>query len=70
VELFRKKDSRFCWYDFKLRGKRYRRSTKEKWHFHVGPFTGAGAAVSERVDLTTTRYTGGRTRLGIGHPAH
>jgi hypothetical protein len=29
VELFRKKDSRFYWYDFKLRGKRYRRSTKE-----------------------------------------
>jgi len=29
VELFMKKDSRFYWYDFKLRGKRYRRSTKE-----------------------------------------
>ena len=29
MELFRKKDSRFYWYDFKLRGKRYRRSTKE-----------------------------------------
>jgi hypothetical protein len=29
VELFRKKDSRFYWYDFKLLGKRYRRSTKE-----------------------------------------
>jgi hypothetical protein len=29
VELFKKKDSRFYWYDFKLRGKRYRRSTKE-----------------------------------------
>src|SRR4029077_14592531 len=29
VELFRKRDSRFYWYDFKLRGKRYRRSTKE-----------------------------------------
>src|SRR5260370_36950818 len=29
VELFRKKDSRFYWYDFKVRGKRYRRSTKE-----------------------------------------
>ncbi len=27
--LFRKKDSRFYWYDFKLRGKQYRRSTKE-----------------------------------------
>src|SRR5712691_4331982 len=29
VELFRKKDSRFYWYDFKLRDKRYRSSTKE-----------------------------------------
>ena len=29
MELFKKKDSRFYWYDFKLRGKRYRRSTKE-----------------------------------------
>jgi integrase len=29
VELFRKKDSRFYWYDFKVRGKRYRGSTKE-----------------------------------------
>jgi integrase len=29
VELFRKKDSKFYWYDFKVRGKRYRRSTKE-----------------------------------------
>jgi hypothetical protein len=30
VELFKKKDSRFYWYDFKWRGKRYRRSTKEE----------------------------------------
>jgi hypothetical protein len=29
VELFKKKDSRFYWYDFKLRGRRYRSSTKE-----------------------------------------
>ena len=29
MELFRKKDSRFYWYDFKLRSKRYRGSTKE-----------------------------------------
>ena len=29
MELFRKKDSRFYWYDFKVRGKRYRGSTKE-----------------------------------------
>jgi hypothetical protein len=29
VEQFKKKDSRFYWYDFKLRGQRYRRSTKE-----------------------------------------
>jgi hypothetical protein len=29
VELFRKRDSRFYWYDFKVRGKRYRGSTKE-----------------------------------------
>jgi len=29
VELFRKKDSRFYWNDFKVRGKRYRGSTKE-----------------------------------------
>jgi len=29
VELFKKKDSRFYWYDFKWRGQRYRRSTKE-----------------------------------------
>jgi len=29
VELFRKKDSKFYWYDFKVRGKRYRGSTKE-----------------------------------------
>jgi len=29
VELFRKKDSRFYWYDFKVHGKRYRGSTKE-----------------------------------------
>ena len=29
VELFQKKDSRFYWYDFKVRGKRYRGSTKE-----------------------------------------
>ncbi len=29
MELFRKKDSKFYWYDFKVRGKRYRRSTKE-----------------------------------------
>jgi len=29
VELFKKKDSRFYWYDFTVRGKRYRRSTKE-----------------------------------------
>jgi hypothetical protein len=29
VELFKKNDSRFYWYDFKWRGKRYRRSTKE-----------------------------------------
>src|SRR5215472_10118459 len=29
VELYRKKDSRFYWYDFKVRGKRYRGSTKE-----------------------------------------
>ena len=28
VELFRKKDSRFYWYDFKVRGKRYRGSTR------------------------------------------
>jgi len=29
VELFRKKDSRVYWYDFKVRGKRYRGSIKE-----------------------------------------
>jgi integrase len=29
VELFRKKDSRFWWFDFKVRGERYRGSTKE-----------------------------------------
>ena len=29
MELFRKKDLRFYWYDFKVCGKRYRRSTKE-----------------------------------------
>ena len=29
MELFQKKDSRFYWYDFKVRGKRYRGSTKE-----------------------------------------
>jgi hypothetical protein len=29
VELFRKNDSRFYWYDFKVRGRRYRGSTKE-----------------------------------------
>jgi hypothetical protein len=29
VELFRKKDSRFYWYDFKVHGKRYRGSTQE-----------------------------------------
>ena len=29
MELFRKNDSRFYWYDFKVRGKRYRGSTKE-----------------------------------------
>ena len=29
MEIFRKKDLRFYWYDFKLRGKRYRRSAKE-----------------------------------------
>jgi hypothetical protein len=29
VELFEKKDSKFYWYDFKVRGKRYRGSTKE-----------------------------------------
>jgi integrase len=30
VELFRKTDSRFWWFDFKVRGKRYRGSTKER----------------------------------------
>jgi hypothetical protein len=29
VELFRKKDSRFYWYDFKVRGQGCRGSTKE-----------------------------------------
>ncbi len=29
MELYKKRDSRFYWYDFKLRGKRYRSSTKE-----------------------------------------
>ncbi len=29
MELFRKPDSRFWWFDFKVRGKRYRGSTKE-----------------------------------------
>lgn len=29
MELFRKKDSQFWWFDFKVRGKRYRGSTKE-----------------------------------------
>jgi hypothetical protein len=29
VELFEKKDSKLYWYDFKVRGKRYRGSTKE-----------------------------------------
>jgi hypothetical protein len=29
VELYKKKDLRFYWYDFKWRGKRYRSSTKE-----------------------------------------
>ena len=29
MELFEKKDSKFYWYDFKVRGKRYRGSTKE-----------------------------------------
>jgi hypothetical protein len=29
VELYKKRDSRFYWYDFKWRGKRYRSSTKE-----------------------------------------
>jgi integrase len=29
VELYRKKDSQFWWFDFKVRGKRYRGSTKE-----------------------------------------
>jgi hypothetical protein len=29
VELYKKKDSRCYWYDFKLRGRRYRSSTKE-----------------------------------------
>jgi len=36
VELFRKKDSRFYWYDFKARGKRYRGSTKETNKKRVG----------------------------------
>ena len=29
MELYKKTDSRYYWYDFKLRGKRYRSSTKE-----------------------------------------
>lgn len=29
MELFRKNDSRFYWYDFRVRGKRYRGSTKQ-----------------------------------------
>ncbi len=29
MELYKKRDSRFYWYDFKWRGKRYRSSTKE-----------------------------------------
>ena len=29
MELFRKNDSRFYWYDFKVRGRRYRGSTKQ-----------------------------------------
>jgi len=29
VELYKKRDSRFYWYDFKWRGKRYRSSTRE-----------------------------------------
>jgi hypothetical protein len=29
VELYKKRDSRFYWYDFQWRGKRYRSSTKE-----------------------------------------
>jgi hypothetical protein len=29
VDLFRKKDSKFFWYDFTVRGERYRGSTKE-----------------------------------------
>ena len=29
MQLFRKKDSRFYWYDFKVRGKRYRGSTQK-----------------------------------------
>lgn len=29
MELFKKKDSQFYWFDFKVRGKRYRGSTKE-----------------------------------------
>ena len=29
VELFRKMKSKYCWYDFTVRGERYRGSTKE-----------------------------------------
>ena len=36
MELFRKKDSRFYCYDFKVRGKRYRGSTKETNKKRVG----------------------------------
>ena len=36
MELFRKKDSRFYCYDFKVRGKRYRGSTNETNKKRVG----------------------------------
>jgi hypothetical protein len=43
VELFRKKDSRFYWYDFKVRGKRYRGSTKDTNKKRAGSVAALGS---------------------------
>jgi hypothetical protein len=56
VELFRKNNSRFYWYDFKVRGKRYRGSTKEannkdSWKARTRKSCGSSDGAASRIFL-------------------
>jgi hypothetical protein len=71
VELYRKRDSRFYWYDFKWHDKRYRSSTKETNKiesredccFEALPQAMGGIAVADRACPKRAQRAKGNVRV-------